>query len=44
MKFGLLFEMQRPFEGNDVDWNLLYRETLDQCEPENPIRKWCSTN
>ena len=24
--------MQRPFEGNDVDWNLLYRETLDQCE------------
>ncbi|MCH9016763.1 MAG: LLM class flavin-dependent oxidoreductase [Chloroflexi bacterium] len=32
MKFGLLFEMQRPFEGNDVDWNLLYRETLDQCE------------
>tara|TARA_B110000196_G_scaffold31712_1_gene24029 strand:+ start:997 stop:2178 length:1182 start_codon:yes stop_codon:yes gene_type:complete len=32
MKFGLLFEMQRPYEGNDVDWNALYRETLDQCE------------
>ncbi len=32
MKFGLLYEMQRPFEGNDVDWNALYRETLDQCE------------
>ena len=32
MKFGLLFEMQRPFEGNDVDWNALYQETLDQCE------------
>ena len=32
MKFGLLFETQRPFEGNDVDWNSLYKETLDQCE------------
>jgi len=32
MKFGLLFEMQRPFEGNDVDWNSLYRDTLDECE------------
>ena len=32
MKFGLLFEMQRPYEGNDIDWNALYRETLDQCE------------
>ena len=32
MKFGLLFEMQRPYEGNEVDWNALYRETLDQCE------------
>ena len=32
MKFGLLFEAQRPFEGNDVDWNSLYPETLDQCE------------
>ena len=32
MKFGLLYEAQRPFEGNDVDWNVLYKETLDQCE------------
>ena len=32
MNFGLLFEMQRPFEGNDVDWNSLYRDTLDECE------------
>jgi alkanesulfonate monooxygenase SsuD/methylene tetrahydromethanopterin reductase-like flavin-dependent oxidoreductase (luciferase family) len=32
MKFGLLFEMQRPYEGTDIDWNALYRETLDQCE------------
>ncbi len=32
MKFGLLFEAQRPYEGNDVDWNSLYKETLDQCE------------
>ena len=32
MKFGLLFETQRPFQGNDVDWNSLYKETLDQCE------------
>jgi alkanesulfonate monooxygenase SsuD/methylene tetrahydromethanopterin reductase-like flavin-dependent oxidoreductase (luciferase family) len=32
MKFGILYEAQRPFEGNDVDWNSLYRETLDQCE------------
>ena len=32
MKFGLLYEAQRPFEGNDVDWNALYKETLDQCE------------
>ena len=32
MKFGLLFEMQRPFEGNDIDWNTLYKETLEQCE------------
>ena len=35
MKFGLLFEMQRPFQGNDVDWNPLYRETLDQCETDS---------
>ena len=32
MKFGILYEAQRPFEGNDVDWNSLYKETLDQCE------------
>ena len=32
MKFGLLYEAQRPFQGNDVDWNSLYKETLDQCE------------
>jgi len=32
MKFGLLFETQRAFQGNDVDWNSLYKETLDQCE------------
>ncbi len=32
MKFGLLYEGQRPFQGNDVDWNSLYKETLDQCE------------
>jgi alkanesulfonate monooxygenase SsuD/methylene tetrahydromethanopterin reductase-like flavin-dependent oxidoreductase (luciferase family) len=32
MKFGLLYEMQRPFQGTDIDWNTLYKETLDQCE------------
>ena len=32
MKFGLLYEAQRPFQGNDVDWNSLYKETLEQCE------------
>ena len=32
MKFGLLYEAQRPFDGNDVDWNSLYKETLEQCE------------
>ena len=32
MKFGLLYEMQRPFEGTDIDWNTLYNETLEQCE------------
>ena len=31
MQFGLLFEMQRPFEGTTVDWNTLYKETLEQC-------------
>ena len=32
MKFGLLYEAQRPYQGTDVDWNSLYKETLDQCE------------
>ena len=32
MQFGLLFEAQRPFKGNEVDWNALYKETLEQCE------------
>lgn len=32
MKFGLLFEMQRPSQGTDIDWNSLYKETLEQCE------------
>ena len=32
MKFGLLYEMQRPFEGTEIDWNALYKETLEQCE------------
>ncbi|MCH8349751.1 MAG: LLM class flavin-dependent oxidoreductase [Chloroflexi bacterium] len=32
MKFGILFETQRPFQGNDLDWNSLYKETLDQSE------------
>jgi alkanesulfonate monooxygenase SsuD/methylene tetrahydromethanopterin reductase-like flavin-dependent oxidoreductase (luciferase family) len=31
MQFGLLFEMQRPYQGNDIDWNRLYKETLEQC-------------
>jgi alkanesulfonate monooxygenase SsuD/methylene tetrahydromethanopterin reductase-like flavin-dependent oxidoreductase (luciferase family) len=30
MKFGLLYEMQRPFKGTDIDWNTLYKETLAQ--------------
>ena len=29
MRFGLLYEAQRAFQGNDVDWNTLYKETLD---------------
>jgi len=28
MRFGLLYEAQRPFKGNDIDWNKLYNETL----------------
>jgi alkanesulfonate monooxygenase SsuD/methylene tetrahydromethanopterin reductase-like flavin-dependent oxidoreductase (luciferase family) len=31
MQFGLLYEMQRPFEGTNIDWNTLYKETLEQC-------------
>lgn len=32
MQFGLLYEMQRPYRGTDIDWNKLYKETLEQCE------------
>jgi len=32
MQFGLLYEMQRPFQGTTIDWNTLYKETLAQCE------------
>jgi alkanesulfonate monooxygenase SsuD/methylene tetrahydromethanopterin reductase-like flavin-dependent oxidoreductase (luciferase family) len=32
MQFGLLYETQRPFEGTNIDWNTLYKETLEQCE------------
>ena len=32
MQFGLLYECQRPYEGTEIDWNALYKETLDQCE------------
>src|SRR5499433_1201103 len=28
MRFGLLYEAQRPFNGTNVDWNKLYKETL----------------
>ena len=31
MRFGLLYEAQRPFKGMDIDWNKLYKETLEQC-------------
>ncbi|MCH8107799.1 MAG: LLM class flavin-dependent oxidoreductase [Chloroflexi bacterium] len=31
MKFGLLFETQRPYQDNQVDENRLYKETLQQC-------------
>jgi hypothetical protein len=29
MRFGLLYEAQRPFTGTTVDWNTLYKETLE---------------
>ncbi|MBM3226289.1 MAG: LLM class flavin-dependent oxidoreductase, partial [Candidatus Tectomicrobia bacterium] len=32
MQFGLLYECQRPFQGTAIDWNALYKETLEQCE------------
>lgn len=32
MQFGLLYECQRPFQGTEIDWNALYKETLAQCE------------
>jgi alkanesulfonate monooxygenase SsuD/methylene tetrahydromethanopterin reductase-like flavin-dependent oxidoreductase (luciferase family) len=32
MKFGILYEMQRPYSGTEIDWNSLYKETLAQCE------------
>ena len=32
MQFGLLYECQRPFQGTKIDWNTLYKETLEQCE------------
>src|SRR5215471_1233921 len=31
MRFGLLYEAQRPFKGTSIDWNTLYKETLEQC-------------
>jgi alkanesulfonate monooxygenase SsuD/methylene tetrahydromethanopterin reductase-like flavin-dependent oxidoreductase (luciferase family) len=43
MNFGLLFEMQRPYEGTDIDWNTLYKETLDQVELADKVgydRAW----
>ena len=37
MKFGLLYETQRPFQGTEIDWNTLYKETLEQCELADQI-------
>jgi alkanesulfonate monooxygenase SsuD/methylene tetrahydromethanopterin reductase-like flavin-dependent oxidoreductase (luciferase family) len=31
MKFGLLYEAQRAMSNGTVDWNKLYKETLEQC-------------
>ena len=31
MKFGLLYEMQRPSPGGEVDEKSLVEETLEQC-------------
>ena len=31
MQFGLLYEMQRPYD-DEIDWHALYQETLEQCE------------
>lgn len=31
MQFGLLYEMQRPWD-EEIDWYTLYQETLEQCE------------
>ena len=31
MQFGLLYEMQRPWD-EEIDWHTLYEETLEQCE------------
>ena len=31
MQFGLLYEMQRPYD-DEIDWYALYQETLEQCE------------
>jgi hypothetical protein len=27
----MLYEAQRPFEGTSVDWNTLYKDTLEPC-------------
>ncbi len=32
MRFGLLYEMQRPSKGTEINYNTLYKETLEQCE------------